>query len=74
MNNVEEEIKRTKTVDMLLDIETALRKKCKRYKKYVKGLNRGIKWRNEVIIELAFRLGMSGEEAKSITERGFGEE
>ena len=42
-------------------IEPHLRRKCKRYRKHVKGLQRGIKWRDELIVELAQRLGYADE-------------
>jgi hypothetical protein len=46
-----------KRIKKLLNNEYHLRRKCKRYRKYVKGLLKGIKWRNEVITELATQLG-----------------
>lgn len=43
-------------------IETALRRKCKRYKKYIKGLQRGMEWRNGLLKEMMFQLGYTAEE------------
>ena len=49
-------------VKRLKEVEEHLRKKCKRYKKHIKGLQRGVEWRNELITELLFRLGYNDEE------------
>lgn len=46
-----------KGVNKLKRNEYHLRRKTKRYRKHIKAMERGIKWRNEVIAELATQLG-----------------
>jgi uncharacterized membrane protein YgaE (UPF0421/DUF939 family) len=45
----------------LQKVEYHLRRKCKRYRRHVKVLHRGIAWRNELIFELLQRLGYFDE-------------
>ena len=44
-------------IKRLKEVEAHLRRKCKRYHKHVKGLQKGIRWRDELITELMQRLG-----------------
>ena len=64
-------VEANRIIRKLTNTEYHLRRKIKRYKKYIKGLQYGIQWRNEVIVELAFRLGMTEEEIIVLSNRDF---
>lgn len=51
-------VKTKKDLEKVQKVEHHLRMKCHRYKKHIKNLERGVRWRNEVIAELGERLGV----------------
>ena len=55
-------------INKLQNVEFHLRKKCHKYRKYIRGMEKGVKWRNEVITELLFRLGYEPTEVRLTTD------